>query len=226
MSARDITADRLLAFAEGVPGFMPSDEGIALYDAACAYAADGTIVEIGTYCGKSTVLLAAAAATCGARVCTVDHHGGSEEHQPGWEYHDPELVDPVTGRFDTLTAFRRTMIRAGLADEVIALVGQSATVASVWGGPIRFLFIDGGHTDAAAARDYDGWSPHVVVGGAIAIHDVFEDPRDGGQAPFRIFRKALESNEFREVAGTGSLRVLERVRPPSVTTGQGRHAAR
>lgn len=225
MSTRNVTAERLLEFAAGVPGFMPPDEGLALYDAACAYAGDATIVEIGTYCGKSTVLLAAAAATCGARVCTVDHHGGSEEHQPGWEYHDPELVDPVTGRFDTLTTFRRTMIRAGLADEVIALVGQSATVARVWGGPISFLFIDGGHTDAAAARDYDGWSPHVVVGGAIAIHDVFPDPRDGGQAPYRIYRKALDSGEFREVTGTGSLRVLERIRASGARTGQGEHAA-
>lgn len=210
------TADRLLEFAAGVTGFMPEDEGAALVTAARAYAGDGTVVEIGTYCGKSTVLLAAAVAGTGATVCTVDHHGGSEEHQPGWEYHDTSLVDPVTGRFDTLTAFRRTMVQAGLADQVIALVGDSAAVARLWQGPIRFLFIDGGHTEAAARRDYDGWSPHVTVGGALAIHDVFPDPADGGRAPYLIYRRALDSGEFRETAHTGSLRVLERIRPHEV----------
>ncbi|MET8776877.1 class I SAM-dependent methyltransferase [Nocardia sp. NPDC004654] len=213
VSAQTARAGELLKFAEEVAGFMPPDEGAALYRAASGYASGGTIVEVGTYCGKSTVVLAAAAALSGARVVTVDHHGGSEEHQPGWEYHDPQLVDPVTGRFDTLTSFRRAMVRAGLAGEVIAMVGESGAVAALWRSPIRFLFIDGGHTDVAAARDYDGWSPHVEVGGALAIHDVFPDPRDGGQAPFRIYRKALDSGKFREVSATGSLRVLERVAP-------------
>lgn len=202
----------LFAFADTVPGFMPDDEGRALYDAAKSCANEGPIVEIGTYCGKSTMYLAAAALERNTVVCTVDHHSGSEEHQPGWEYHDTSLVDAVTGRFDTVTTFRRTVVRAGLSETVVGIVGPSTTVAAVWRTPIALLFIDGGHTEEAAQRDFRSWAGWISVGGTLAIHDVFPDPRDGGQAPFHIYRRAIDSGEFREVSVTGSLRVLQRVR--------------
>ena len=145
---------------------------------------------------------------------TVDHHRGSEENQPGWEYHDPELLDPATGRLDTLPRFRATLAASGLEDSVIAIVGRSADVARLWGARLGMLFIDGGHTDAAAAADYQGWAPHLAVGGALAIHDVFPDPADGGQAPYRVCQRAAASGAFTAVATVGSLRVLQR-------TGQG-----
>jgi predicted O-methyltransferase YrrM len=200
----------LAAAAEQARGFMPPAEGLALFETAAAYAARGPVAEIGTYCGKSTIYLAAAAWQAGQVVVTVDHHHGSEENQPGWEYHDAELVDPVTGRLDTLPHFRATLAAAGLEEQVIAIVGRSAPVAALWRAPLGLLFIDGGHTDAAAAADYEGWAPRVAPGGALAIHDVFPDPADGGQAPFRIFRRALASGAFTQVRVAGSLRVLER----------------
>lgn len=201
---------RLFDFAEQVIGFMPADEGRALYDAAVRYLAGGVGVEIGTYCAKSTVLLGAAAVHTGGVIYTVDHHHGSEEHQPGWEYHDTTLVDPVTGRFDTLPTARHTLDLAGLDDHVVAIVGKSPVVAKIWATPVQFLFIDGGHTEEAAQRDYDGWAGWVVPGGGLVIHDVFPDPNDGGQAPFHIYRRALDSGDFTEVSATGSLRLLER----------------
>lgn len=203
----------LFALAERVNGFMPAEEGRALYDAALGYLHGGAAVEIGTYCGKSAVLLGAAAAATGSVLYTVDHHHGSEEHQPGWEYHDTELVDPASGRFDTLPALRRTLDAAGLEDTVVAVVGDSAVVARGWRTPLDLLFIDGGHSEAAAKQDFDCWARWVAVGGALAIHDVFPDPRDGGRPPYLIYRAALDSGQFTEVAHTGSLRVLERVRP-------------
>ena len=196
--------------AEAATGFMPPAEGLALYRAAAAYASVGPVLEVGTYCGKSTIYLAAAARTAGQQVITVDHHHGSEENQPGWEYHDPTLVDPRTGRLDTLPHFRATLAAAGVDDEVIAVVGRSAEVARLWGAPLGLLFIDGGHTDAAAGADYGSWAPWVAHGGALAIHDVFPDPADGGQAPYRIYCRALASGAFTEVLVEGSLRVLER----------------
>lgn len=200
----------LLAAAEAAKGFMPKEEGLALYEAACAYAPLGPVLEVGTYCGKSTVYLAAAARTCGGTVVTVDHHHGSEEHQEGWEYHDPSLVDPRTGRIDTVGAFRGTMAAAGVEDTVVAVLGRSADVARLWGRPLGLLFIDGGHTEEAAQADYAGWSPHVAPGGALAIHDVFPDPADGGRPPYNVYRRALDSGDFTEVAVQGSLRVLRR----------------
>jgi predicted O-methyltransferase YrrM len=199
--------------AEAVKGFMPADEGLALYETAAAYAPAGPILEVGTYCGKSTIYLAAAAREHGQMVVTLDHHRGSEEHQPGWEYHDTGLVDPRTGRIDTFPHFRAALGAAGLEDHVIAIVGRSADVARLWRTPLGMVFIDGGHTDEAAQGDYAGWAPWLAAGGALAIHDVFPDPADGGQAPYRIYRRALESGGFTEVRTAGSLRVLERTGP-------------
>jgi hypothetical protein len=142
---------------------------------------------------------------------TVDHHHGSEEHQPGWEYHDTSMVDPVTGLFDTLPTFRRILDAAALDDHVVAVVGKSAIVAGAWRTPLQVVFIDGGHSESAAEQDFDGWAKWVAPGGALLIHDVFPDPRDGGQAPYHIYRRATESRQFLEVSVTGSLRVLERV---------------
>jgi MMP 1-O-methyltransferase len=208
--ARPLLPAGVLAAAQGTRGFMPPAEGLALFETAAAYAARGPVAEIGTYCGKSTIYLAAAARQAGQVVVTVDHHRGSEENQPGWEYHDAGLVDPATGKLDTLPHFRAALAAAGLEEHVIAIVGRSAAVAALWRAPLGMLFIDGGHTDAAAVADYEGWAPHVVPGGALAIHDVFPDPADGGQPPYRIFQRALASGAFRQVGVTGSLRVLER----------------
>ncbi|MGW8991795.1 class I SAM-dependent methyltransferase [Streptomyces zhihengii] len=206
----------ILAAFEAAKGFMPVDEGLALYAAAREAAALGLpLLEVGTYCGRSTVLLADAARGAGTVAVTVDHHRGSEEQQPGWEYHDPETVDPEVGLMDTLPSFRRTLHRAGLEDHVIAVVGRSPQVARVWGGKVGLVFVDGGHTDEHAAADYEGWAPHVAEGGLLVIHDVFPDPVDEftGQAPYRVYLRALESGAFEEVSATGSLRVLRRRGP-------------
>ncbi|MFF5402627.1 class I SAM-dependent methyltransferase [Streptomyces misionensis] len=203
----------ILAAFEAAKGFMPVDEGLALYAAAVEAGALGLpLLEVGTYCGRSTVLLADAARSAGVTALTVDHHRGSEEQQPGWEYHDPQTVDPEVGLMDTLPTFRRTLFKAGLEDHVIALVGRSPQVASVWGTPLGFVFIDGGHTDEHAGADYEGWAPHVAEGGLLAIHDVFPEPADEftGQAPYRVYLRALGSGAFTEVAVSGSLRVLRR----------------
>lgn len=211
ISESDAERSRLFQLADSVTGFMPADEGRALFDAATRFLDGGVAVEIGTYCGKSTVLLGAAAAATGSVLFTVDHHHGSEEHQAGWEFHDTTFVDPVSGRFDTLAMFRRTLDAMKLDDNVVAVVGHSAVVARVWQTPLQLLFVDGGHSDAAAQQDFDGWAKWVAVGGALVIHDVFPDPRDGGRPPFHIYCRALESGEFSEVACVGSLRVLQRI---------------
>jgi predicted O-methyltransferase YrrM len=194
---------------------MPVAEGLALCETAEAYAAVGPVLEVGSYCGKSAIYLAAgvrAARRAGIRqqVVTVDHHRGSEEHQPGWEYHDPSLIDPESGRFDTLPRLRATLAAAGVEDDVVVIVGRSVDAARLWRMPLGLLFIDGGHTDSAAQWDYEGWAPWVALGGVLAIHDVYPDSADGGQAPFRIYQRALASGAFTEVRHQGSLRLLER----------------
>jgi predicted O-methyltransferase YrrM len=195
-------------------GFMPPEEGDALYEAALA--AGGAVhgapwVEVGSYCGRSTIWLGGAARAAGTTLFAVDHHRGSEENQSGWEHHDTEVVDARIDKMDTLPFFRRAIHDAGLEDVVVGVVGLSPVVSRHWATPIGFLFIDGGHGEAPARLDYEGWAPHVAPGGLLAIHDVFPDPADGGRPPFeQIYVPALASGWFDEVSATGSLRVLRR----------------
>ena len=202
--------DELRRVADDAPGFLPGHEAEALA-AAARSAPRGPLLEIGTYCGKSAVWLGQVARERQTVLFTVDHHRGSEEHQPGWEYHDPALVDAESGRLDTLPRFRRTMAAAGLEEHVVAVVGRSATVARHWSTPLAFVFVDGGHTEEAARADYEGWSGHVARGGLLAVHDVFPNPEDGGQAPYHLWCRAVESGQFAPVSTTDSLRVLRRV---------------
>jgi predicted O-methyltransferase YrrM len=201
----------LREIAEQTKGFMPPEEGLALYDAAAQAAPNGVILEIGSYCGKSAVYIGAAAKAHGGTLVTIDHHRGSEETQPGWEYHDPETVDPASNRMNTLPFLRRTLELAELEEHVIAIVGRSTRVATFWRTPLAMLFIDGGHSEQEAQGDYASWAPHIQPGGLLVIHDVFPNPADGGQAPFHVYEHALASQDFKEVSVTGSLRVLERV---------------
>jgi len=200
----------LRAKAEAAKGFMPPDEGLALHVAAgeAADQHEGPLLEVGTYCGKSAIYLGAAARAAGTVLFTVDHHHGSEENQAGWEHHDPTLIDPETGRFDTLPTFRRTIGDAGLEDVVIAVIGDSTTVAEHWTTPLAFLFIDGGHGSEVAWADYRAWTPKLAPGGTLAIHDVFPDPADGGRPPYELYCEALASGGYTERTAVGSLRVL------------------
>jgi len=201
---------RLVEVARAAKGFMPDDEGLALNAAGRDAASVGPLLEVGSYCGKSAVYLGAAARAAGAVLFSVDHHRGSEENQAGWEHHDAELVDPATGRMDTLPFFRRTIERAGLEDVVVAVVGDSPAIAAHWRTPLGLVFVDGGHALDVVVADYEAWSPHVAPGGVLVFHDVFEDPREGGQAPFEVWKRAVASGMFTPVSTTGSLRVLRR----------------
>lgn len=207
---------RLRAIAADTKGFMPDAEGLALYECARTVAADGPLLEIGSYCGKSSVYLGAAARETDRLVYSIDHHRGSEEHQPGEGYSDPDLYDVDADAVDSLPCFRRTLGVTGLEDVVVAIVGRSERIAAYWRTPLALVFIDGGHSAAAVHADFDGWSPKIVHDGLLVIHDVFEDPREGGRPPFEIYERALSSGEFEEVGGTGSLRALQRIRDPLV----------
>jgi predicted O-methyltransferase YrrM len=198
-----------LTVARAAKGFMPEGEGRALNLAAREAGRVGPLLEIGSYCGKSAVYLGSAARDAGTVLFTVDHHHGSEENQAGWEHHDPDVVDARTGRMDTLPFLRRTIEEAGLEDVVIAVVGDSTTVGRHWRTPLGLLFIDGGHALDVAMADYAAWATFVAPGGLLAIHDVFEDPAEGGRAPFMVWQRAA-ADGFVPVTTTGSLRTLRR----------------
>jgi predicted O-methyltransferase YrrM len=208
--------ERLLELVRRTKGFMPEDEGQALHRAGLLAGESGLgpLLEIGSYCGKSAVWLGSAAAATGTVLFSVDHHRGSDENQAGWEHHDPDVVDPATGRMDTLPWFRRTLAEAALEDVVVGVIGRSVTVAQHWGRALALLFIDGGHGEDVVRADERAWVGHVATGGLLAIHDVFPDPADGGRPPYELYQRLVASGDFLERGdlGLGSLRVLERIR--------------
>jgi predicted O-methyltransferase YrrM len=204
----------LRTIALSTKGFMPEDEGDALFAAAaqaCGALPGLPMVEVGSYCGRSTVWLGAVARDFTTVLYAVDHHGGSEENQVGWEWHDPEVVN-AEGRIDTLPLFRATIQRANLSAVVRERVGDSHVIGAAWLQPLAVCFIDGGHAREVARGDYLAWAHHVAVGGILAIHDVFEQPAEGGQAPYEeIYQPAIRSAKFVETSRTGSLRILQRI---------------
>ncbi len=205
--------DELLAYADTVKGFMPRPEGLALYEHALAQGdrvPAGTWLEIGAWCGKSAIYLGAAGEATSSVLYSLDHHHGSEENQAGWTHFDPALVDDADGRLNTLPTWQRSIALAHLESTVVGLVGRSVVVAEHFNQPLDLLFIDGGHGRDAAWADYEAWTPKVAPSGLLLIHDVFEDPAEGGRPPFEIYQAARVSGHFIDVAQEGSLRVLRR----------------
>ncbi|MCB0917507.1 MAG: class I SAM-dependent methyltransferase [Actinobacteria bacterium] len=204
-----VLPESLRAQAAATKGFLPEDEAQALAAAALSAPA-GTWLEVGSYCGKSTIWLGWAAAQRDSQLVTLDHHRGSEENQPGWEWHDPTLVDVETQRLETLPHLRRTVWRAHLEDSVSIVVADTRQAAQWWNSPLTFLFLDGNHTEEVAQHDYAAFAPFLVPGGVLAVHDVFENPADGGQPPWHVVQRATGEDGFEQTGRCGSLRVLRK----------------
>ncbi|CAA0106350.1 Uncharacterised protein [Zhongshania aliphaticivorans] len=194
-----------------VKGFLADDEAQALYQQALSAAESGAILEVGSYCGKSTIYLGLACQQKNSVVYAIDHHIGSEEHQLGEMFHDPELFDSGEGVFDTFKEFRRNIRNAGLNDVVIPVVATSEVSAKHWYTPLAMVFIDGGHSLDAALCDYRCWATKIMKGGILAIHDLFPAPEEGGQAPYAIYKMALASGLFEPIAIINTLGILRRL---------------
>ena len=195
---------------DSVKGFLDEEEGRGLYEFGLKGSRLGPCLEIGSYCGKSTLYLGCACKSNNAVLFSIDHHRGSEEQQPGEEYFDPALVDPRTGRVDTFTEFRYTLERGGIEDTVVPLVCSSQTAARQWATPLGLVFIDGGHALETVISDYNAWTGHIVIGGYLLIHDIFADPSEGGQAPYQIYNMAVASGKFQKFSMVKTLGVLQR----------------
>tara|TARA_B100001059_G_scaffold98817_1_gene98451 strand:- start:2303 stop:2905 length:603 start_codon:yes stop_codon:yes gene_type:complete len=178
---------------DSVKGFMPKHEGNALLSWAKKFSKIGPILEIGTYCGKSTLYLSQGASANNEIVFSIDHHLGSEEHQLNEEYFDEEIYDFSKNRVNTFPLLINN-INHFQANNIVPIISDSSEVASKWSSAIGMLFIDGGHSLDAAMTDYISWEPMILCNGALVIHDIFENPKDGGQAPYEVYKKALQNN--------------------------------
>jgi len=196
---------------DDIKGFLAEDEAQALYQHALETSPRGPVLEIGSYCGKSTIYLGLACQQNNSTVFALDHHRGSEEHQSGEMFHDPDLYDTGEALMDTFKNFRRNIREAGLDDVVVPVVAGSEAAARHWQTELAMVFIDGGHSLDAALTDYRCWSGHLQRGGVLAIHDLFEDAHAGGQAPFAIYRMARASGLYEDLGQVNSLGLLRRL---------------
>ena len=196
---------------EKIKGFLDPEEGRCLYDIAREAGKRGPCLEIGSYCGKSTVYIGTACRENSGILFSIDHHSGSEEQQPGEAYFDPELFDRNTGRVNTFEFFRKTIDMAGLGETVVAMVCRSDVAARMWDTPLVLVFIDGGHSYEAVLKDYQAWIPHLEPGGYLLFHDIFEDPTKGGPAPYQVYCLALASGQFKELPRVKTLGVLQKI---------------
>jgi MMP 1-O-methyltransferase len=206
MNQEDLPLDLI----QEVKGFLDADEGLFLYRAAEEAARQGPCLEIGSYCGKSAIYLGMGCKAHEGVLFSIDHHRGSEEQQPGEEYFDAALFDPQTGRIDTFPFFRKTIEKAGLEGTIVPLVCSSPLAARQWATPLSLVFIDGGHSFESAYEDYQNWARYILPRGYLLIHDIFEDPKLGGQAPYQVYRVALNSGLYQELPRVKTLGVLKR----------------
>jgi len=186
---------------EQVEGWFRRDEGKLLFDAAYSAAAGReapAIVEIGSYCGRSTIVLASAArlANPEARVYSIDPHEG--------EVGAGDAVDGVRREPSTFDRFRANITAAGLSDVVVPVRRRSYEVT--WDTHIALLLVDGLHDYASVARDFQHFEPHLLPDAHVVFHDC-----DESYPGVRAFVAGLAADPAYEAAGTASsLRVFRR----------------
>lgn len=203
-----MTASLDFEFLNTIKGFMDDDEALRLYDLSLAASKTGPVLEIGSYCGRSAAIIGSACKQNSGILFSIDHHAGSEEQQPGEQYFDPDLYDEETLSVNTFPLFRQTLSRAGLEDTVVPIVCTSKTAGRMWKTPLSMVFIDGGHSFEAAHTDFLTWAPHIIPGGFLVIHDIFFNPREGGQPPRQVYEEALATGHYDALEMTKTLGVL------------------
>ena len=182
--------------ASNVKGFLDEAEAKRLYMLALEASKLAPCLEIGSYCGKSAIFLGTACKETQSVLFSLDHHTGSEEQQPGQEYFDPDLLDKETGKIDTLRLFRKTIDDFDLGNAVVPIIGRSEIIGRIWNTKLGLIFIDGSHAYESVLNDYQIWAKHVLPGGYLVFHDIFPDPTQGGQAPYLVYQKAIESSLY------------------------------
>ena len=174
------------------PGFLTEREGRFLALVAACAPAQGVILEIGSFKGKSTVGLASVAMRYGlGPVITVDPHSG------------PSITDPDVGpKGSSWDDFRASLRAAGVESAVETHRAFSRDLARGWTRPIRFLWIDGDHTYRGAKEDIDLFRSHLVPGAIVALHDVLHT----FEGPVRVFaEELLDSDKFGPAGLCGSI---------------------
>jgi predicted O-methyltransferase YrrM len=206
----DATAGAILDRMEQLEGWFRREEGELLLRTARQAIAGRTapaIVEVGSYCGKSTIVLAAAARSVNppARVYAIDPHEG--------EVGARDTLEGVRSEAPTFERFRANVAAAGVDDLIHAIRRRSYDVP--WQSPIAFLFVDGLHDYENVSRDFRHFEPCLSEGAYVAFHDC-DDNYPGVQA---LVAGLAGDVSYEEVGRAASLVVFRRRRASTVNTG-------
>lgn len=201
-------AENLSSEIHAVPGHLTDREARHLAMLTAFAKGDGDLLEIGSFMGKSTVLLSLAAgrAQGNPRIVAVDPLTQPAETDPG-----------VEGNLPSRDTFYANLIKAGVEKDVEFHEMLSGDLAQQWSRPLRMLWIDGDHTYEGVLSDFENFAPHLIPGGIIAMHDVMH----GFIGPDRVFlEKILASDNFGATGIVGSVGWAQKGHP---TAKQQRH---
>jgi predicted O-methyltransferase YrrM len=192
---------RWLRLSRHIDGWLSDREANALFLLARDNTPheSGHIVELGSWQGKSSVMLGGGLRNkCGAKLNCIDPFGIDENPEYQRLYYDG-LITKM--RHSVEEAFRRNIRRCGLADIVNQIRGYSFEVAKTWTEPIDMVFIDANHEYESVRRDFEMWSTFVKPGGIVALHDIAEQ----WPGPTRVMNEALQPPRFEEPQRVESL---------------------
>jgi len=181
----DSVLDRAWKAAEPIPGFLGEAEARLLGTIAACVPRGGAIVEIGSFKGKSTVMLGKVAAQYDLDpVVAIDPHN----------FNNAELEAHRTSpEASSYSEFLQHLQATGVRDRIEVHRAYSTEIAPAWARPISFLWIDGDHSYRGAKADFDGFAAHVIPGGVIAFHDALHE----FAGPIRVFvEDVLRSDRF------------------------------
>jgi len=172
---------------------MSPGQAATLYDAASGCA--GTIVEIGSFQGRSTIVLASAA-PAGASIVAIDPHAGNDR--------GPQEIDGFAdAAADDHAIFLANLERAGVTGRVRHVRMFSDAALTEVEGPVDVLYIDGAHRYAPARADIRDWGARVSDGGTMLIHDSFSSIG----VTLAILRELLLGDRFRYVGRSRSMTI-------------------
>ena len=154
-----------------IDGWLTIKEAEVLYSLVVSEKCK-TIVELGSWKGRSTSWLMAAASRVEGTVYAIDHFKGSAEHKAS-----PDLPN-LRSDFDA--NIRRVKMRLGLPDSCLSVMATDSLLASLHFGDetVDLIFIDASHEYEAVRADLMAWMPKIKQGGIIAMHDInFDGPK-------------------------------------------------
>lgn len=193
---------QIFSLTKNVIGWLTDKEAILLFNITSSLTGKGSVAEIGSYQGKSTIFIASALKIkkINTTFYAIDPHVGSEEHK-------------VEGKnIWTYDMFMKNITGAGVATLITPIVKDSVSFSKECKDKFEFIFIDGAHDFDSVLQDIDAWFPKLIEGGYIAFHDTYV----GGDPYKALAQKIYTSRHVSFVRTADSITYVQKVEKNSI----------